>query len=97
MIDPCRCWVTSPPIPHADHCCFAEDATPPETPPGPPTCGHWHPDVPRPPKLSPEQARAWAGRICITCLSQPASAGRYRCNECHNAWARTEQGEVVGG
>lgn len=39
---PCRCWLSSPPIPHADHCCFADDPTPlPDITPGtPPPCGH---------------------------------------------------------
>lgn len=47
-IDCCRCWLSSPPIPHEGHCCFMEDTTPLEAPPGPPSCGHWHPDVSKP-------------------------------------------------
>lgn len=40
---PCRCWDSSPPIPHQGHCCFADDPTPPADiiPGTPPPCGHW--------------------------------------------------------
>lgn len=43
MTGPCRCWFTSPPIPHTGHCCFRDDPTPlPEIVAGtPPPCGHW--------------------------------------------------------
>lgn len=41
--EPCRCWTTSPPIPHSGHCCFMDDPTPlDEIEPGvAPPCGHW--------------------------------------------------------
>ena len=28
MTNPCRCWLTSPPIPHSGHCCLRDDPTP---------------------------------------------------------------------
>lgn len=43
MTGACRCWTTSPPIPHAGHCCFRDDPTPlADIVTGtPPPCGHW--------------------------------------------------------
>lgn len=43
MTNPCRCWLTSPPIPHSGHCCLRDDPTPlADIVPGtPPPCGHW--------------------------------------------------------
>ena len=85
---PCRCWVSYPRIPHGDHCCFVQEATPLDGAPRQPMCEHWHPEVPRPPKLSEGQARAWIRRICVECQDKPASAGRYCCDECHRGDGR---------
>lgn len=43
MTNPCRCWLTSPPITHSGHCCLRDDPTPlADIVPGtPPPCGHW--------------------------------------------------------
>ncbi len=83
--EPCRCWITSPAIPHTGHCCFGYP-----DPDGElyqrgnlPPCQHWHPDVPKPPKLTDPQAHAWATHHCIDCLTKPTRAAGYRCNECH--------------
>ena len=84
---PCACWTRTPALPHSGHCCFGyreDDAY--EYGKAPP-CGHWDERVPRPPKLTEDQAHAWARRRCIECLTAPASAGRYVCNEC---WATRE-------
>ena len=88
---PCSCWTRVPPVPHASHCCFG---TP--DPDGElyqrgklPPCQHWHPDVPRPPKLTEDQAHAWARRRCVECLSARARAGGYVCETCHETTERT--------
>lgn len=50
MTGPCRCWVTSPPLPHDGHCCFSypdPDGTVYQLGKEAP-CGHWHSDTPRP-------------------------------------------------
>lgn len=87
---PCSCWTRQPALPHQGHCCFGyreDDAYEyGKTPP----CGHWHPDVPRPPKLTEEQAQAWARRRCIGLCGRPARAGGYRCDSCHQKNERRE-------
>ena len=91
---PCQCWTRVPAIPHGNHCCFGYP-----DPDGdayqygqPPPCGHWHPDVPRPPKLTDDQAHAWVRHRCIECLSAPARAAGYRCDAC---FQKTERGEAT--
>jgi hypothetical protein len=88
--DPCRCWTTSPPLPHSGHCCFGypdPDGNVYQRGQEPP-CGHWHPNVPRPAKFTDQQARAWVARRCIECLTTPARAGGYLCDGCHKTHER---------
>lgn len=96
-VEPCRCWVLSPAIPHEGHCCFGypdPDGEVYQRGQEPP-CGHWHPAVPRPPKLTDDQAHAWVRRTCIDCLSAPTSAGRYRCDACHAERNTTPKGATA--
>lgn len=43
-IAPCRCWTSSPPIPHFGHCCFHGGALDDYQPGQPTPCGHNEPE-----------------------------------------------------
>ena len=35
---------------------------------------------------------AYLGRLCVDCRTEPHSAGRPRCDDCHSAWLTTVDG-----